>query len=155
MKKNRRAFSTLLDRLFQTSSTFAFFPLRMVMGLIFFAHGSQKLFGWFGGKGLEATATSFAEKLHLVPGALWATLAGWGELLGAVFLFLGLATRLAALNLMIIMTVAILVAHRKAFFVHEGGMEYALCLWAAAFALLVGGGGSFSLDKIMVSKRNL
>ncbi|TFE67700.1 DoxX family protein [Methylacidiphilum caldifontis] len=154
MKAKQRVYSNLFCWLFQTSSTLAFFPLRIVLGIIFFAHGAQKLFGWFGGKGLEGTASSFAEKLHLVPGIFWATLAGGGEFLGAVLLLLGLATRIAALNLVIIMTVAIFTAHLKAFFVHDGGMEYALSLWAGAFALLIGGGGSLSLDKVITRSKN-
>ncbi|TFE65673.1 DoxD-like family protein [Candidatus Methylacidiphilum fumarolicum] len=136
----------------RTTPSFAFLPLRLVLSLIFFAHGSQKLFGWFGGKGLEATALSFAEKFHLVPGILWASLAGGGEFLGAILLALGLATRLAAFNLVVIMSVAILVVHRHAFFVHDGGMEYALSLWAGALSLVVGGGGFFSLDR-QISRR--
>ncbi|WP_134389965.1 DoxX family protein [Methylacidiphilum sp. Yel] len=151
MKGNsKRAF--IMYYIFRTTPSFAFLPLRIALGLIFFAHGSQKLFGWFGGKGLEATALSFTEKFHLVPGILWASLAGGGEFLGAILLFLGLATRLAAFNLVLIMSVAILVVHRHAFFVHDGGMEYALSLWAGSLSLVVGGGGFFSLDR-QISRR--
>ncbi|CAI9084801.1 DoxX family protein [Candidatus Methylacidiphilum fumarolicum] len=151
MKGNSKV-AFIMYYILRTTPSFAFLPLRLVLSLIFFAHGSQKLFGWFGGKGLEATALSFAEKFHLVPGILWASLAGGGEFLGAILLALGLATRLAAFNLVVIMSVAILVVHRHAFFVHDGGMEYALSLWAGALSLVVGGGGFFSLDR-QISRR--
>ena len=120
-------------------------PLRIALGVIFLAHGGQKLFGWLGGKGLMATAGYFAGKLGLNPGLLWATLAGVGEFGGAVLLLFGLFTRLGALSIAIVMLVAITQVHWGTFFMPTG-VEFAFSLLASAVALLIAGGGKFSLD---------
>lgn len=118
--------------------------LRIVVGLVMVGHGSQKLFGWFGGYGFEATANAFAG-MGLKPGAVMAALAGGGEFIGGILLILGLFTRFAALNTAVIMAVAIFTAHSKAFFL-PAGMEYALTLLAASLVLLETGGGALSVD---------
>ncbi len=120
-------------------------PLRIALGVIFLAHGSQKLFGWLGGRGLAGTAGYFAGKLGLTPGMLWALLAGMGEFGGGLLLLLGLFTRLGALLIAIVMLVAIGKVHWGAFFL-PGGSEFAFALLGAAVALLIAGGGKFSLD---------
>ncbi|RME04711.1 MAG: DoxX family protein [Planctomycetota bacterium] len=120
--------------------------LRVILGVVFFAHGAQKLFGWFGGKGLEAMAGFLEAKLGMAPGMMWAVLAGGGEFFGAILVFIGLLTRFAALVLCIVMGVAIAKVHFPAFFLSHGGMEYALTLLLVALALCVGGGGRISLD---------
>ena len=120
-------------------------PLRIALGVIFLSHGGQKLFGWLGGKGLEGTAGFFAGKLGLTPGILWATLAGLAEFGGGLLVLLGLFTRLGALFIATVMLVAIFTVHWGAFFMPTG-MEYAFSLFAAAVALLIAGGGKFSLD---------
>jgi putative oxidoreductase len=109
------------------------------------AHGAQKLFGWFGGYGLQGTAGFFADKLGLTPGIFWATLAGSGEFFGGLLLILGLATRFAALNTAVVMLVAIITVHNSAFFM-PAGMEFALSLLAMSVALVVSGGGALSAD---------
>ncbi len=118
--------------------------LRIVVGLVMAGHGAQKLFGWFGGYGFEATANAFAG-MGLRPGPVMAALAGGGEFLGGILLILGLFTRLAALNVAVIMTVGIFTAHASAFFL-PSGMEYALTLLAAALVLVETGGGALSAD---------
>jgi putative oxidoreductase len=118
--------------------------LRIVVGLVMAGHGSQKLFGWFGGYGFEATANAFAG-MGLKPGVVMAALAGGGEFLGGILLILGLFTRFAALNTIVIMSVAIFTAHATAFFL-PAGMEYALTLLAASIVLLETGGGALSFD---------
>jgi putative oxidoreductase len=120
-------------------------PLRIALGLIFLAHGGQKLFGWLGGKGLLATAGYFAGKLGLTPGLLWALLAGGAEFGGAVLLLFGLFTRLGALSIAIVMSVAIAKVHWGTFFMPTG-IEFAFSLLGSALALLIAGGGKFSLD---------
>ncbi len=120
-------------------------PLRMALGLIFMAHGGQKLFGWLGGKGLEGTAGFFAMKLGLAPGMFWAALAGLGEFGGGLLVLLGLFTRLGAFSIGIVMLVAVFKVHWGAFFMPTG-IEYAASLFATAVALLIVGGGKFSLD---------
>jgi putative oxidoreductase len=120
-------------------------PLRIALGVIFMAHGGQKLFGWLGGHGLSGTAAFFAAKLGLTPGLLWATLAGLGEFGGGVVVLLGLFTRFGALMIAIVMGVAIVKVHWGYFFMPKG-IEFTFALLAAAVALLIAGGGKFSLD---------
>ncbi|MCX5892658.1 MAG: DoxX family protein [Deltaproteobacteria bacterium] len=119
-------------------------PLRIALGVIFMAHGGQKLFGWLGGKGLEGTAGFFI-KLGLTPGMLWAVLAGLAEFGGGLLVLLGLFTRFGAASIALVMLVAILKVHWGAFFM-PSGIEYAASLFATAIALLIAGGGRFSLD---------
>jgi putative oxidoreductase len=111
----------------------------------------QKLFGWLGGKGLEGTAGFFAGKLGLTPGILWALLAGIAEFGGGLLVLLGLFTRLGALFISTVMLVAIFKVHWGAFFMPTG-IEYAVSLFAAAVALLISGGGKFSLDTRLAQK---
>ncbi len=120
-------------------------PLRIALGVIFLAHGGQKLFGWLGGKGLSATGVFFAGKLGLAPGMLWAVLAGIGEFGGALLLLFGLFTRFGALMIAIVMVVAICKVHWGTFFLPTG-IEFAFSLLGSAVALLIAGGGKFSLD---------
>jgi putative oxidoreductase len=84
-------------------------------------------------------------KFGLHPGLLWASLDIFGEFIGAILVFFGLFTRFGALNIVIVMSVAILHVHRRAFFL-PSGMEFPLALLGAALALLIAGGGAFSLD---------
>ncbi len=136
----------LLNKLISTNSrNWSPVPLRLVLGLVMAAHGAQKLFGWFGGYGLQGTAGFFADKLGLTPGIFWATLAGSGEFFGGLLLILGLATRFAALNTAVVMLVAIITVHNSAFFM-PAGMEFALSLLAMSVALVVSGGGALSAD---------
>ncbi len=120
-------------------------PLRIGLGVIFLAHGGQKLFGWLGGKGLTATAVFFAGKLGMTPGMLWAVLAGIGEFGGGLLLLFGLCTRLGALLISIVMLVAIFKVHWGTFFMPTG-LEFAFSLFCSTVALLMIGGGKFSLD---------
>lgn len=121
--------------------------LRLVVGGVMFGHGAQKLFGWFGGKGFEATVEGF-NSMGMQPGILWGGLAAVGEFAGGILLILGLFTRLAALNTAVIMSVAIVMVHSSGFFLPTG-MEYALTLLAASLALLETGGGALSCDSII------
>ena len=126
-------------------------PLRIALGVIFMSHGGQKLFGWLGGKGLEGTGAFFAGKLGLTPGIVWATLAGLAEFGGGLLVLLGLFTRLGALAIATVMLVAIFKVHWGAFFMPTG-IEYPFSLLAAAVALLIAGGGKFSLDTLLAKK---
>lgn len=124
----------------------AIFGLRLVVGLTLAAHGGQKLFGWFGGRGIEGTAASY-EQLGLRPGRLNAWLAGLTELLGGLLIALGLLTPLGAAAVIGVMTVAALTVNlRNGFFITGHGVEYNLVLMAAAFALAGTGAGGWSLD---------
>lgn len=120
--------------------------LRLALGLVITGHGAQKLFGWWGGYGLEGTAGFFAGTLGLTPGIFWAALVGSGEFFGGLALLAGFATRFFALNTAIIMAVALLTVHRGAFFLSNNGMEYPLTLLLVSVALIFTGGGAFSVD---------
>lgn len=138
--------------LLNTNDTLAFLPIRLAVGIVMVAHGAQKLFGWFGGHGLQGTGKFFAENLGLEPGVLMAAMAGGTQFFGGLLLLAGLATRPAALGIVGTMTVAILTAHRDAFFASNGGMEFPLTLLLASLALAIGGAGKFSADQKLAQK---
>lgn len=120
--------------------------IRIAAGLMLMPHGAQKLFGAFGGRGLEATAQGFA-KMGLEPALPLALLAGGTELFGGLLLAIGFLTRASAVAVGILMLVAIFQVHwPNGFFATRGGYEFAL-LWgvvAAGFAMR--GGGRYSVD---------
>jgi putative oxidoreductase len=121
--------------------------LRGVIGPLFVGHGTQKLFGWFGGHGLEGTAGFFESGLDLRPGKRHATAAGVSEALGGALLVLGAATPLAAGMIIGTMTTAIRKVHAsKGPWVTEGGFEYNAVLIAAMVALAESGPGKPSFD---------
>ncbi len=138
--------NTLLSRLLGTDRGVGPLALRIPVGIIFAAHGAQKLFGWFGGYGLEGTGQFFGS-VGLSPGYLMALLAGAAEFFGGLALIAGLLVRPAAAALAFAMLVAIFAVHwGKGFFAGTGGYEYALALFAASLSLLWSGGGRHSLD---------
>jgi putative oxidoreductase len=138
--------TSIINRVLATQGGAAATALRIPVGIIFAAHGAQKLFGWFGGYGPEGTG-QFFESIGLSPGYWMALLAGAAEFLGGVALVLGLAVRPAAAALAFTMVVAIFAVHfSKGFFLDKGGYEYALALLAASLSLLFSGAGRFSLD---------
>jgi putative oxidoreductase len=117
-----------------------------VVGLAFAAHGAQKLFGAFGGDGIEGTAGSF-ERIGLRPGRLQAWTAGTTEFSGGVLIALGLVTPLAATALIAVMVAGTLtVTLKNGFFVDNNGYEYNLVVAATLFALVGIGAGDWSLD---------
>jgi len=133
--------------------------LRVTLGVIFFAHGAQKVLGWYGGSGWAGTMQFFTQALH-IPAPL-AVLAFLTEFLGGAFLIVGLFTRWAALLLAGEMVVATLLVHLKSgFFMNwtnapnvGHGIEYNLALVGASLALVLAGGGRFSLDGVMAKWR--
>ena len=120
--------------------------LRLTLGLTLAAHGTQKLFGWFGGPGLDATG-QFFEMIGFIPGRRHAVRAGLAETGGGLLLALGLITPVAAALLFSVMLVAAVTVHiKKGFFAQNGGYEYNLVLGIAALTLAFTGPGSLSLD---------
>lgn len=120
--------------------------LHLVVGLLFAGHGAQKLFGAFGGHGIEGTA-GFFESIGLRPGRLHATAAGAAELIGGLLLALGLLVPVAATLLIATMVAAIVTVHgSKGPWVTDGGWEYNAVLIAVAFALTGVGAGAYGLD---------
>lgn len=121
--------------------------VRVATGLILVPHRAQKLFGWFGGGGLSGTAQFFEQSLGLYPGLLFAGLAGATELIGGLFLALGLLTRLSAAAVVAVMAYAAFVVHwGNGFFWTAGGYEFPLLWGLVALALVIRGGGRLSLD---------
>src|SRR6266487_4038058 len=112
-------------------------------------HGTQKLFGWFGGYGLSGTA-GFLEQLGFVPGRRNALFAGLAETAGGLLLALGLATPVAAAMIVGVMVVAAISVHLKhGFFVHNQGYEYTLVLAIVALTIAFAGPGPISLDALL------
>ena len=120
--------------------------LRVVIGLLFAGHGAQKLFGVFGGGGLEGTAGMF-DKIGLRPSSFHARAAGTAEFMGGLLLALGLFTPFAAAALIAVMTTAVITVHApNGIWSTNKGYEYNLVLASAAFALSAIGPGAWSLD---------
>jgi putative oxidoreductase len=127
----------------------ALLVLRLVVGLTFAAHGAQKLFGAFGGYGIEGTA-GFFEQIGLRPGKVHAWAAGIAEFFGGLAIALGLVTPVPAAALIAVMTAAVITVHLKhGFFVTNQGYEFNLALAAALFALAGIGAGNWSLDNVL------
>ncbi|QIR06751.1 DoxX family protein [Salinivibrio costicola] len=136
-----------LHTLLSTQSSFAPLALRLPVGVILIAHGAQKLFGWFGGYGLEGTGQWMAS-IGLEPGVLMALMAGSAEFFGGVLLLIGLLTRPAAAVTAITILVAIVTVHwDNGLFLSNNGYEFGLALLAAAVSLLFSGAGNLSVDK--------
>jgi putative oxidoreductase len=119
---------------------------RLFIGGMFIGHGTQKLFGWFGGPGIEGT-TGMMEKLELAPPRANAYAASLSETLGGAAIALGAATPLAAASLIGTMTTAIRTVHLKnGFWSTGGGYEYNLTIIAALLLIVDGGPGALSVD---------
>jgi putative oxidoreductase len=138
----------VLGNLLKTSSVWHTIPLRLVLGLVFLGHGGQKVFGWFGGPGLQKVTEMFAS-MGFSP--VMAALAAYGEFFGGLLILLGLLTRFGALTLAIIMLVAIFKVHWGKFFLPEG-FEYAFTLLGISLSLLISGGGALSMDLCLEKK---
>ena len=120
--------------------------LRLVVGLLFAGHGAQKLFGWFGGKGI-AGQTALLEKIDVQPARLWAWISALGEFLGGLGLALGLLTPLAATILVGSMLVVIFkVSWQNGLWNSNRGIEWPLVLATVAFVIGLTGPGPYSLD---------
>ena len=137
-----------------TSSDPALTLLRGVVGVVFFAHGAQKMLGWFGGPGFSGTMKGFSDFLH-IPAPL-AFLAIAAEFFGGLGLVAGLFTRVAASGIAATMAVAVSLVHLpNGFFMNwtgaqKGeGFEYHLLAVAAAAVLILRGGGAWSLDRLL------
>lgn len=141
-----------LQRLLSTNAGWAPLAMRIPIGIIFAAHGAQKLFGAFGGYGLEGTG-QFMASLGLSPGYLMALLAGSAEFFGGLALLVGLLVRPASAVLAITMLVAIVTVHLdKGLFMATNGYEYALALLAVSVSLFISGAGKASVDATLARR---
>jgi putative oxidoreductase len=141
-----------ITKILATNNSYSALALRLPLGIIFAAHGAQKLFGWFGGYGLEGTGQWMAS-IGLEPGVLLAALSGSAEFFGGLFLIFGLLTRPSALVLAVTMVVAIFSVHiSNGLFMSNNGYEFGLALLAGAVSLLISGGGRASADSMIANK---
>ena len=144
----------MLRRLLATPDDWTLTLLRLVMGVVFFAHGAQKALGWFGGYGFAGTMAFFTQQIH-VP-AVFAFLAICAEFLGGMGLIVGLLGRVAAFGIACNMVVAVYMVHlHNGFFMNwtgqqKGeGFEFHLLAVAMALVLLARGSGALSLDRAL------
>ncbi len=149
----------MLNKVIETDNDTAAFILRLLLGIVFFPHGAQKVFGWFGGQGFEGTMGGF-EKMGIP--AFFAFLAILAESAGSVGLITGLLTRVAAFGIACNMVVAVALIHLKnGFFMNwfgqkQGeGFEYHILVVAIALALMIRGGGRWSVDGLLSRKKQL
>jgi len=142
-------YKTFAQRVIGTEAGWGPLALRIPVGIIFAAHGAQKLFGWFGGYGLAGTG-QWMDSIGLAPGHLMALLAGSAEFFGGLALIAGLLVRPASAALAVAMIVAILSVHiGKGLFMANNGYEFALALLAITVALVFSGAGRGSLDRTL------
>jgi putative oxidoreductase len=141
--------TSFIKKLISTSAGFSTLALRIPAAIIFIAHGAQKLFGSFGGYGLEGTGQWMAS-IGLEPGYQLALLAGSAEFFGGIALLIGLLVRPAALMLSVTMLVAIFSVHfANGLFMTNNGYEFALALLAISVSLMFSGAGKVALDNVL------
>ncbi|HLE44732.1 MAG TPA: DoxX family protein [Methylomirabilota bacterium] len=144
-----------MEWLLMSYASWSTLVVRVVLGIIFFAHGGQKVLGWFGGYGLKGTVGYLTSIGLALPVAY---LVCFFELLGGIGLILGLLTRGAALAVIVVMIGAIAKVHwQHGFFVNWSltpgkghGYEANLAFLAMAVACLIAGGGALSLDRLLL-----
>ena len=147
----------MIRKLIQTDKDISSLVLRVLPGIVFFPHGAQKVFGWFGGFGFSGTMGFFTGKMGIP--AIFAFLAIMAEFLGPLGLLSGFLTRIAAFGIACNMTVAIFMVHLpNGFFMNwfgnqKGeGYEYHILAVAIAIALMIKGGGKLSVDELISEK---
>jgi putative oxidoreductase len=151
---NKAEENDMFRKLVSTSNDFAVTLPRLVMGVVFFAHGAQKMLGWFGGDGFKGTMGFFTQTMHIP--APFAVLAICAEFLGGLGLIVGLLGRVAAFGITCNMVVAVFTVHiGNGFFMNwtgnqKGeGYEYHLLAIAVALVIIVKGSGALSIDRAL------
>ena len=147
----------MLRAITQTTNEFSLTILRVALGVLFFAHGAQKLLGWFGGGGYRGT-------MHIMNGVMgipapFVILVIVAEFFGGLGLILGLLSRIAAFGIAVDMTVAVLMVHRHfgLFMNWTGrqkgeGFEYHILAIVIALAIMIKGAGALSLDRLLAGQ---
>ena len=142
-----------MDWILETSPTFSYVFLRLGLAVTFFAHSTQQIFGWYGGRGWRGMIKNWNERYHVPPafGAMGLAI----EFFGAFAMLLGFLTRPFALGLATFIASALVLSHwGHGFFLarrpgEASGVEYVLALFLMAMALVVGGGGALSVDALL------
>jgi len=147
----------MFEKLVSTSNDFALTILRVVLGIVFFAHGCQKMLGWFGGNGFSGTMNFFTNNMHIP--AVFAFLAIAAEFFGGLGLLLGVLARIAAFGITMNMLVAIFMVHlpNGLFMNWSGqqkgeGIEYHLLVLAITITIMMRGAGALSVDRMLEPK---
>ncbi len=142
----------MLNKLIHTSTNAVPAILRLALGAVFFAHGSQKMLGWWGGHGFSATMSGFE---HMGIPAVFAFLAIAAEFFGGLGLILGLLGRVAAFGIACVMVVAIAKVHAVGFFMNWSGQqrgegfEFHILVLAMTAAIMISGSGAWSVDRVL------
>ena len=144
----------MFHKLVSTSNDFTYTIVRLVLGVVFFAHGAQKMLGWFGGYGFSGTMNFFTHMMHIP--APFAFLAICAEFFGGLGLLVGLLSRVAAFGISVNMLVAIFTVHiHNGFFANwtgqqKGeGFEYHLLALALLLVVMIKGAGALSIDRAL------
>jgi putative oxidoreductase len=144
-----------VDLLLATYPSLSMLIVRLGAGIVFFAHGAQKVFGWFGGPGLKATIQTFQNYLKIPPAAT--VLAALIECFGGLALIVGLLVRPAAVGLIVVMLLAVAKVHwQHGFFINFSGtpgkghgFEFNFVLLMMLLAILLAGAGVLSIDRAL------
>jgi putative oxidoreductase len=149
----------MFGKLLSTQDDVAPLVMRVMLGVVFFPHGAQKVLGWFGGYGLDGTLNFFTETMGIP--LVFALLVIAAEFLGALGLIVGFMTRVAAFGVASVMAGAVFMVHLPhGFFMNWAGtqagegFEYHLLAIALAVALMIVGGGKASVDLLLSRKQN-
>lgn len=146
--------------LLATSDSIVDMLLRLTLAAVFFPHGAQKVLGWFGGHGLTATYGMFTQTMGIPGPLVWMVFAA--EFLGPIGLLFGFLTRVAAFGIFCVMAAAVWMVHAKVgFFMNwsgrmpagSEGFEFHLLALALCLAVMVRGGGAFSVDGAIAGRR--
>ena len=144
----------MIRKLFETDNNAATAIFRVVLGVVFFAHGAQKMLGWFGGHGFSGTMGHFTNVMQIP--ALFAFLAIAAEFFGGLGLILGFLTRIASFGIGATMIVAIAMVHSSfGFFMNWAGNQkgegYHLLVLAMTAFLMIRGAGAYSVDRAITT----
>jgi putative oxidoreductase len=147
----------MIGKIVSTDDSTATAITRLVLGIVFFAHGAQKMLGWFGGFGFSGTMGFFTGRMHIP--APFAFLAIAAEFFGGLGLLAGFLTRIAAFGIATNMVVAIATVHHAfGFFMNWNGnkkgegFEFHLLVLAITASLMIRGAGAFSVDRLLSTK---
>ena len=144
----------MFRKLIATSSTWFTVPVRLALGAVFIAHGSQKVLGSFNGPGFKTFTAGNTPFAFMRPTWLWLALAAFAEFFGGILVLLGFLTRAGAFLIACVMITAIAGIHWPGgFFANNRGYEYPMTLLASSIALLIAGGGQLSVDRSLSGGR--